>query len=104
MSVCTTVGHIITQSETYLQFKDNLIPRVWQNKLTRHQIMERIDGEEAYKQEFRQYRVTFIDHIIRRVVSEQQADLHKMYDYVDLAQIYEDTDFFVYIECCHFVP
>jgi len=92
MSVCTTVGHIITYPESFLQFDDTPSPRVWLNKLTRLQVMQKIEEEEEiYIQEFRKYRGAFIEHAISKLVNEQQTNLNNTYyDYVDLILIFSE--------------
>ena len=70
VSICTTVGHIQTSPATHLQQNEKLIPRVWLGNLSSDEMKQRLeDVERASKNEFRLYRGSYLEDILKQVSS-----------------------------------
>jgi len=68
--------------------------------LSRHEALKKVE-EEAYTQEFCQYRGLIINNIIGKLLEEQQSDQFKTYDYVDLTLVHEKMNLIVCVKCCY---
>ena len=101
VSVCTTVGHITTPYESFMQFDDSLHPKLWLNTMPLDAILKEVERLEAlYKYEFRMYRGGYINEVIQHVIQETKSS--EIGDYVDV--MLKNEQFDVCVQCCHVYP